>query len=81
MEALDKPREYVFAREGISTNNEHVVQAKAKWASVLRGAALAKFLGGIPFGAVAAYHARRQAGEMKPGIRERAPKAPPQPKK
>ena len=71
MEALDKPDEYVFERGGIASNNAHVPHNKAAWASVLRGTALAKFFSGIPFGPVAAYHARQQAGAMMPGIRER----------
>lgn len=73
MEALDNPKGFVFKRGGISTDGSHVTEAKAAWASVLRGAALTRYLSGIPFKAVQAYRARvsgAQAAGMKPGIRE-----------
>lgn len=77
MEALDNPKGYVFKRGGVSSDGSHVPEAKAAWASALRGSALARYLSGIPFKAVQAYRERvasttanrGQAG-MKPGIKE-----------
>lgn len=73
MEARDNPKEFVFVRDGESSDGSHVTEAKAAWVGVLRGKSLAKRLSGIPFSKVAAYHARRVGGArgMTPGVRER----------